>query len=356
MTAGSAGGGGGAALLVTGGRGALALAVLGALAELGGAQGRASRVLGGARARELVAAVGEPGLRAVAGDPTSAREVAEAARAARADTLVHLGHLSFLRDPENPALYLDAVDAALRGAARGGVRRVVYVSSLLALGPSEAGDEDTLHDAIHFHGPVERIAWDAARVAGDLARAHDLDLVTLFPAFLYGPGAAGPENPLGALAAALAAGRLRVRVGDGGRRLTVCHVEDAAGAIAAAALAAGAVPLRERYLLAGQVVTADALLDGIAAAGGWRAPRGRIGCSSARAVVALRRRNPHLRLLNEELIEALRHDWVYCSEGAGADLGFRTRELEPGLRQAFACWREGGPAAAPVREPVRAGK
>ena len=290
--------------------------------------------MGGASAPSLAAAGGEC-VRSVDGDATCATDVAAAAEGVR--VVVQIGYLSFLRDPENPALYLDAVDAAIRGAARAGVPRVLYISSLLALGPNDDGDHDSLHDATHFHGPIERVAWDALGLGTRLAREHGIDLVTLFPAFIFGPGPAGPENPIGALAAVLSSGRLRVRVGAPERRITVCHAGDVAEAVATAI---DRPPAGDRFSLGGHVVTTDEVLERIAAVGGWRPPRLRLGCSAASVLAGLRRRNPHLRLMNYELIEALRHDWVYSSDEAGRALDYRPRPLAEGLQESFARWNE----------------
>ena len=314
-------------MLVTGGRGVLAREILSALSR---SMERSIRLMGGASAPWL-ARVGGEHVRVVGGDATRTGDVAAAAEGAR--VVVQIGYLSFLRDPENPALYLDAVEAAVRGAARAGVARVIYISSLLALGPNEEGDHDTLHDAIHFHGPIERIAWDALGVGTRLARELGIDLLTLFPTFVFGRGPAGPENPIGALAAVLSSGRLKVRVGTAGRRITVCHAGDVAGAVVRAV---DRPPPGDRLTLGGHVVTTDELLERIAGVGGWSPPRLRLGCSTAGLLARLRRRNPHLRLLNHELIEALRHDWVYSSDEARRALDYRPRPLAEGLEESFA--------------------
>jgi farnesol dehydrogenase len=230
----------------------------------------------------------------------------------------------------------------LAAAATAGVRRIVYVSSFIALGPSEHGTGGVLDESaeplragrrwINDYERTKAMADAAARAA--IARGAPLSVV--YPAVIYGPGELTEGNIVVRHILDLAHGRLPALLGRPERRWSYAYVEDVADGIART-LAAGEPG--GRYVLAGDNVTSAEFYRAVAGLGGFRVPTARMPDALATLSGALMklaaRATGGTPRLTPDLVEIYRHDWAYDSSRAARELGYAPRPLADGLAATF---------------------
>jgi nucleoside-diphosphate-sugar epimerase len=297
-------------------------------------------------------------------DPASAAEMCGALTGAEA--LIHAaalvsnwGH----RWVEFRRANVEAPVVACRAAADAGIRRIVYVSSFLALGPSDPPgigtpvNESPPRRRRRFHNHYERSKTLGDACICELA-GQGLPVVTVYPGVLYGPDprsegtAGGPENgvrpprkditgsdpilpPPGPrsesnfvarLVDDLAAGRLTAIVGSGRQRWSLAHVEDVAAGIRAALTVAGP---RSRYVLGGENLEMSDLLARLAASVGVAPPRRHVSPRLAWLAAALTEARARLAggipTFTRDALAILTHDWACDSSAARRDLGYNPR-------------------------------
>ncbi len=241
-------GGDGVRILVTGGTGFLGRRTVARLAER-----HALRLLvrpTGSRQRFPA------GVEFAAGDVTDRASVAAAA--AGCDAVLHAAALVKIAAPaaEFDRVNIGGLENVLGAAAGAGVRRVVYVSSFIALGPTERGpggvlDESAPADDRRWINDYERTKTRADRRARHAIEAG-IPLTVVYPGVIYGPGELTEGNIVVRHLLDLAHGRLPALLGRPERRWNYVFVDDvAAGVVAALERAAPG----SRYVLGGENVT-----------------------------------------------------------------------------------------------------
>ena len=236
---------------------------------------------------------------------------------------------------------VDGTAELLRSAAAAGVRRAVVVGSALAVGVNREPVPLDERASWSRHGltlPYATIRRDAEAAA--LAEARPgFDVVSVCPAFTF-----GPEDPAGApankLLERLVAGKLPVSLPVA---FSCTDVRDFADGMVRAAERGRS---GERYLLTGENVTADDLLQRAATIAGVRAPRwtpptllahGAIG---ALELVSRLRGRP--APVTREVLEVFgRYAW-YDATKAHTELGWTQRPLEQTLADTIAWLRRRG--------------
>ena len=156
----------------------------------------------------------------------------------------------------------------IEAAARAGVERVVYTSSVATLGTNADGspaDEDTPVSVSDMIGHYKRSKYLAEEAVGGRARDLGLDVVTVNPSTPIGPGDVRP-TPTGRIILDAARGRIPAYVDTG---LNVVHVDDVAHGHVLA-MRSG-VPGR-RYILGGTDLSLQEILGLVAARTGRPAP------------------------------------------------------------------------------------
>jgi len=149
-------------------------------------------------------------------------------------TVLHLAALAqaYVRDPkEYYRINTDSVDTMLTAAARHSVKRVVHVSSVLALPPEKYA---TGWGISHRPTPYA----DSKTAAEMLVRKYVVDghdAVIVRPSRIYGPGPWNDANGTTKLMALYLAGRFRFRLADGDVQANYVHIDDVAAGIALAA-------------------------------------------------------------------------------------------------------------------------
>ena len=230
------------ATLVTGGTGFVGSAVARALI----ARGHRVRLL--VRARGDRRNIQDLDAELVEGDLRDAASLAAAVAGCRYVVHVAADYRLWVPDPEAMrAANVDGTRALLLAARDAGVERIVYCSSVAALGLVGDGtpaDEDTPVHPQHIIGAYKRSKYDAEQVARQLA-AEGVPIVIVNPTAPVGPRDVKP-TPTGRMILDAAAGRMPAYVPTG---LNIVHVDDVA---AGHVLALERGQVGEAYILGGE--------------------------------------------------------------------------------------------------------
>ena len=253
-------------ILVTGGTGFVGANVVRELVALGAAVRVLARRGGDRRALEGVT------VEIAEGDLLDRASLSRAVRGA--DTLYHVAadYRLWARDPgELHRVNVDGTRAILEAAGEAGVRRVVYTSTVGALGipvDGTPGTEDTPVSLGDMVGPYKASKFLAERVAVELAR-RGLPVVIVNPSAPIGPWDVKP-TPTGQMIVDFMRGRMFATLDTG---LNIVHVRDVArGHI----LAAERGRVGERYILGTENLSLLDIFRRLARITGIRAPRFRV--------------------------------------------------------------------------------
>lgn len=296
-----------------------------------------------------------------AGDVTDRTSLA--AGVAGCDAVLHAAALVKIDAPaaEFDRVNVGGLENVLAVAAEAQIGRILYVSSFIALGPTERAPGGTLDERGDPAGIAGR-RWindyERTKTLSDLrarrAIAEGAPLSVVYPGVIYGPGELTEGNILVRHLLDLAHGRLPALVGKAARRWNYVFVDDVAAGIVAT-LEQG--PSGRRYMLGGENVTQGELYRLVAELGRIRVPRRRmpdlLASAGGAAMKAWARLTGGVPRLTPDLVEIYRHDWAYDSSTAAAEIGYRPRSLRAGLEATMAWLRETGvwPEQAPERAP-----
>lgn len=286
------------------------------------------------------------GAEAVPGDLRDAASLERAMTGC--DAVIHAAALVKILAParEFDEVNVEGLRRVLAAAEKAGVGRLIYVSSFMALGPTEKGphgelDEEAPAGDRAFINDYERTKTLADRLARQaIAAGAPLDVV--YPGVIYGPGPLTEGNIIVRHLLDLAHGRLPALLGKKERRWNYVFVDDVAG---------GIVRLLEgrpgrRYLLAGENVRQDQFYDLAARLGGIRVPGLRmpdwLATTSGFLMKSWAQAFGGTPQLTPDLVEVYRHDWAYSSAKAGRELGYAPRPLAEGLGQTLEWLRREG--------------
>jgi farnesol dehydrogenase len=219
----------------------------------------------------------------------------------------------------------------------GSVEKMVYVSSFMALGPTEKGPGGVLDESAE---PRDR-AWindyERTKTLSDrLARkaiAEGAPLDVVYPGVIYGPGEMTEGNIVVRHILDLVGRKLPALLGRPERRWNYVYVDDVARGIALAL--EGSAPAGRRWVLGGENVTQGEFYATVGRLTGARIPSLRLPDGVAKAAGALQKTWAGLRgatpQLTPDLVEVYKHDWALSSARAEAELGYRWRTLAEGL-------------------------
>jgi dihydroflavonol-4-reductase len=193
------------------------------------------------------------------------------AAAAGCDALFHVAadYRLWVRDPKAMlGANVGGTRALMRAALRAGLRRVVYTSSVAALGHMVDGkpaDETMPSTLAEMVGPYKRSKFLAEAEVRRMVAEEGLPAVIVNPSTPIGPRDVKP-TPTGRIIVMAATGRMPAFVDTG---LNVVHVEDVAEGHLRA-FERGTVG--ERYILGGENLTLAEILRRVAHRVGRRAP------------------------------------------------------------------------------------
>ncbi len=277
----------------------------------------------------------------VVGDLTDPLSLTQAAAGCRAVFHVAADYRIWVPDP-SVMLHanVDGTVSMIRAAQDAGVERIVYCSSVAALGVTADGSaatEETPVDLGTIVSTYKRSKYEAEQAALALGR-QGAPVVVVNPAAPVGPRDIKP-TPTGRMVLDAAAGRMPAYVDTG---LNVVHVDDVAEGHA---LAFEKGKLGEKYILGGENLTLRELLTLIAEVAGQRPPFMRLPVEAVWPVAAVmevlgrfgiepRVTRDHLRMARKKMF--------YSSAKAMRELGYAPRPARKAVEDAVAWFREAG--------------
>jgi farnesol dehydrogenase len=227
---------------------------------------------------------------------------------------------------------VDGFKNLVQTAVNCGVRRVVYTSSFIALGPSEYA---SANESLVHHGPYcnEYEQTKARALAWLRAQGNKYPVVTVFPGVIYGPGPKTQGNLVGGMIDQYLAGKFPGLLGDGNQRWSFAYNADV---IAAHLAALEKGKPGEQFILGGDNRSLNDFFRALAETSGVRRPVRHLpfwtGKIAGSLEVARARWFGHIPQLTPGVVEIFKSDWVYSSAKAQHDLGYRVTALEDGLK------------------------
>jgi dihydroflavonol-4-reductase len=263
------------------------------------------------------------------------------------EALHHLAAIYKTWMPDPTRLYevnVDGTTATLLAAQKSRVGRVVYTSSIAAVGlgkDKELANEQTAFDLFPIANEYILTKWLSERIAKKFAQSG-LSLVIVNPAFPFGPRDSAP-TPTGRIVISLLKGEVP-GVGEGG--FNCVAVDDVAfGHVAAEEKGR----VGERYVLGDHNVTFKEFFDLVCDVGGVKSPKLPLPKSLAAAIAlgfelwADHVSHEEPRATYKSIRYAQRHAWFDASK-ARRELGLPTTPLRTTIERAVAWFRKEGMA------------
>ena len=317
-------------ILVTGATGFVG----GALARALAARGVAPRLL--VRANSDPTNIAQiPGERVV-GDLTDPASLARAVAGCRQVFHVAADYRIWVPDPAAMLrANVDGSAALVRAAQAADVERIVYCSSVAALGltgTDQPADETTSVDESRIVGTYKLSKFRAEQAVLALAR-QGAPVVVVNPSMPIGPGDVKP-TPTGRLIRDAACGKIPAFVDTG---MNVVHVDDVAEGHL---LAMQRGRIGSKYILGGDNLDLRALLALIAEQAGRRPPRIALPRGPLFPLAAMAelygRISGHEPLLTLDALRMSRKKMFFSSDRARAELGYTPRPVHEAIRDALA--------------------
>jgi dihydroflavonol-4-reductase len=328
-------------IFLTGGSGLIGGALAARLAE------RGDEVVAMARSDAAERTLAARGARVVRGDVLD--EDAMAAGMADCALAYHVAGINTMCPTDPAALFhvnVRGAEATVRAAARAGVPRLVLTSSAASLGeaPGTVGTEASAHRGSYL-SIYERSKHEGERAAFEAARRAGVELVSINPSSVQGPGRA---SGTGRILIAYMNGRLPAFLD------TQISIVDIADCVEGHLLGAERGVPGERYVLNGATLSSREALDIVAELSGVRRDvrflPPRLAAAAAALVEAAFRVRGRQPPVCREMVRTLMHGHVYDGSRAQRELGLRYTPVAETLRRTIE-WatREGL-----VRRPAQA--
>ncbi len=264
-----------------------------------------------------------------------------------ADAVVHAAAVvkAWARDPrEFDRVNVEGSEAFLRAAWEAKVKKLVHVSSFIALGPDRGGGPKTEND---FNPGPYRNGYERSKTKGLSAvrnlKAIGAPIQVVFPGVMYGPGPLTDGNLVVKIILGLAAKKLPGYVGTGRVSWSYTWVVEAAKAVATLVEQA---PSGADYCLGGDNRTTRdfyALLPKVLGAPiPDRAIPYWLGKSAGVLQLLKARLTGAQPMLTPGIVEIYKESWPLDSAAAVRDLGYTLVPLEEGLAMTVAWLRKEG--------------
>ena len=279
----------------------------------------------------------------IEGDLTDAASLKRAVAGCNAVFHVAADYRLWTPDPDVAyRVNVDGTRTLMLAALDAGVERIVYTSSVATLGlhaDATPADEDTPVSLQDMIGHYKRSKYLAEQAVSELVHERGLPAVIVNPSAPVGPRDIKP-TPTGRMIRDAARGRMPAFVDTG---LNVVHVDDvAAGHLAAFAHGRAG----ERYILGGQDMTLQQILNEVCRLCGRAPPRLRLPHSLvlpvayvAEAWAAVSRKEPIVTVAGVRLA---RKRMFFSWDKARRELGYSARPAAQALADAVEWFRDNG--------------
>ena len=258
------------------------------------------------------------------------------------ESLFHLAAIYKTWLPDEELIYrvnVEGTVSTLLAAQQAKVKRVVYTSSIAAIGLVDGGlaDETTKFNLFDIANPYILTKWQSERIAMRFAESG-LPLVVVNPAFPFGPGDIAP-TPTGAIIRALLAKQVP---GSGPGGFCTIDVDDCAEGHL---LAEERGRVGERYILGNDNVSVKDFFTIVCRVGGLQAPKLPMpGALAAGVALGLELWADHVShkeppATYRSMRYAQRRAF-FSNAKAKRELGLPTRPLEETVRRAVAWFRD----------------
>lgn len=275
------------------------------------------------------------------GDLTDASSLVKALKGCR--SLYHVGafYRLWTRDPSLfYKINVEGTRQIMLAALSSGVERIVYTSSIAALGMALQGcsaDEDTPIEPSQKKGHYKQSKYLAEAEVLRLVKEQSLPAVIVNPTAPVGPGDIKP-TPTGRLIRDAALGRIPAFVDTG---LNIVHVEDVAKGHM---LAFEHGQVGEKYILGGENMSLRQILEIVANLTGNRPPRIRLspGIVLPLAYAAetwARLTDGDEPMVTVDGVRLSRQVMYFSSDKAKQQLGYQARSAEEALADAVSWFR-----------------
>lgn len=235
---------------------------------------------------------------------------------------------------------IDGTVALLREAARAGVERTVYTSSVAALGlttDSTPANEATTIKPEHHIGAYKQSKYDAEQQVRALSATQDIVIVN--PSTPVGPGDVKP-TPTGRMILDAARGKMPAYVDTG---LNIVHVDDVA---AGHLLALEKGQSGEAYILGGEDLMLRDLLFLVATQAERKPPTLRLPVAPlmplAWVMERIAERTGKTPLMTPDILKMAKKKMFFSSQKAKDQLGYTARPAAQAVADALAWFRKKG--------------
>lgn len=277
----------------------------------------------------------------VPGDVTDKESLIAAARGV--DTLFHLAGLIGYTKQQRPAMEeinVQGTKNVIEACELNGVRKLVYLSSVVAIGASFDGkplNEESPYNVAHLHLGYFDTKHDAETLVRAAVENKRIDAVMINPSTIYGPADAKKGSRSAQLK--VARGKLPFYPPGG---VSIVSVEDVVDAIIAVWKKGRP---GERYIVSGENLTLKAVFDIIAKEAGVKPPS--IGLPKS-AIFALARVGDVLELFGKKGPISSETAWTstlyhwFDSSKAQRELGLKLKPAEYAIGQSVRWMKDNG--------------
>ena len=229
---------------------------------------------------------------------------------------------------------VEGLQSLLQAASNFGVKRIIYTSSFIALGPSA---DSQAGEALRHAGPFSNEYEESKARALEWVRSvgiKQFPVLVLMPGVIYGPGPRTEGNLVGGMIEQYLAGKFPGLLGNGEQRWSFSYNAD----VVAAHLAAleNGSPGQE-YVLAGDNRSLNEFFRVLEELTGVHHKVRYLPFAMGKVVGALEVVRAKLTgrapQLTPGVVEIFKHDWVYSSSKAQRELGYHVTPLEEGLKK-----------------------
>lgn len=253
------------------------------------------------------------------------------------DAVIHTAALvkTWIRDPRDFwRVNVEGLQNLLQVASNSGVKKAIYTSSFIALGPSSDVNGG---EGLRNRGPYLNEYEETKSRALDWLREEGFrrfPVVALMPGVIYGPGPKTEGNLVGEMIEQYLAGTFPGVLGSGEQRWSFTYNADVVAAHLAA-LEKGR--LGEEYVLGGDNRSLNDFFKVLSELTGVRRRVRHLPFWAGKLAGAMDLARAHLfgrqPQLTPGVVEIFKHDWVYSSSKADRELGYRVTPLEEGLKR-----------------------